>query len=419
MPLGTCTRRRVPARRAARGVPALVAAITAAAGLLAVTWPALAASSPAAGRPDLAKASAYLTTPRNLIRGHYYESVPRSADFGLTIDGALALAATGDQDAALRSIVAFLDGNGKDGSGRTVNSWTGIGSGAASGGAIAKEALLAEAVGENPRHFGGHDLISALDGLVCRRPSASTSRQCAAAGNYVNATSVFDQALGIIAQIRAGQAARAAAPVSYLESLRHPDGSFPSLIPAGGGPDVDSTAMAVMALALVRGQNAATDVRSGLAWIASRQKRDGGFPGAGGDSVNSAALAVQALRMAAGQYRAQIAAGLAFLAREQNADGGFRADATGQPGSDVRASAQAISGAAGISYGTLHRDLTSRPGGAGRGGSPASGSTATIAAAAAAVAVLALGLIAARRRAGKQRAGRHVKGDRLPGRASS
>jgi MYXO-CTERM domain-containing protein len=314
-------------------------------------------------RPDIPAASAYLAAPRNLIAGHYYQAVPGAADFGLTIDGALALAATGDQDRALRAIVAFLDSGGKDPSGKTINYWTGIGTRYASGGDIGKEALLAEVVGDNPRRFGGRDLIAALDATICTSASPGAGGRCAGPGGYAYATSVFDQALGVIAQLRAGQSKLATVPVSYLESLRRTDGSFPSLIPAGGqGGDVDSTAVAVMALALVPGAKAAADVRSGLAWIASRQEPGGGFPGAGGDSVNSAALAVQALGLDPARYGRQIDAARAFLAAEQNTDGGFRADASGQRASDLRASAQATSGSVGVSYGRLHRDLAAKPG---------------------------------------------------------
>ena len=335
--------------------------------LLAGAWalfgpaaPALAATTPARA-PDLAAASAYLVAPSNLVAGHYYQSFPHVADFGLTIDGALALAATGDQRPALRKIVAFIERDGKDASGKTVNDWTGIGTRNASGGAIGKEALLAEVLGYNLRNFGGRDLIAALDASVCARASAGASPACPAAGSYHDATSVFDQALGIIAQLRAGQATQAAAPVAYLESLQRADGSFPSLIPASGGPDVDSTAMAVMALALAQGPRAAADVTSGVAWIAGQQEHDGGFPSAGADSVNSAGLAIQALTLRAAAYQPHISAARAFLAREQNANGGFSADAGGQRGSNLRASTQALGGAVGTSFGTLRQILTGPP----------------------------------------------------------
>jgi hypothetical protein len=117
--------------------------------------------------------------------------------------------------------------------------------------------------------------------------------------------------------------------------------------------------MAVMALALAPGPRAGAGIRSGLSWIAGQQKRDGGFPGAGGESVNSAGLAIQALTLRAASYRAHISAALAFLAAEQNRDGGFNADAGGQRGSNLRASTQAVGGAVGTPFGTLHRDLSS------------------------------------------------------------
>jgi Prenyltransferase and squalene oxidase repeat len=311
------------------------------------------------GAPNLITGSAYLVASANLIAGHYYESFPGTADWGLTIDGAFALAATGDDDAALRDIVAYLDADGKDPSGATVNDWTGIGTSDASGGAIGKEALLAEVVGGNPRSFGGHNLIAALDASVCPRASGGANPACPAAGSYRNSTSVFDQALAIIAQLRAGQASEAAAPVAYLESLQSANGSFPSLIPPSGGPDVDSTAMAVMALALAPGARAAADVAAGLDWIASRQEPNGGFPTAGAESINSTGLAIQALTLRAGRYRARLGAARAFLAGQQNANGGFNADA-GQPGSNLRASTQAVGGAVGTSFGTLRIDLSGR-----------------------------------------------------------
>ncbi len=355
--------------RVRRRAAASAVLLTSAAALLGVSTPAAAAAS-RGPVPNLAAASAYLVAPANLIAGHYYQSFPGTADFGLTIDGALALAATGDEDAALRKIVAFIDDDGKDPSGASVNDWTGIGTPYASGGAIGKEALLAEVVGSNPRSFGGHNLIAALDASVCMRPSGGANGSCPAAGSYLNATSVFDQALGIMAQLRAGQASEAAAPVSYLESLQSGNGSFPSLIPPGGGPDVDSTAMAVMALALVPGARAAADVAAGIAWIASRQQHNGGFPSVGTESVNSTGLAIQALALRAGVYRARISTALAFLASQQDSDGGFNADA-GQPGSNLRASTQAVGGAVGTSFGTLRIDLSTDARGTDRPASPA------------------------------------------------
>ncbi len=330
----------------------------AATALVLATWAALPPAH-AAGpvRPNLVAGTAYLVKPGNLIDRHFYESFPHTADFGLTIDAALALAATDDNKAILEKIVDFIAHDGRDPAGKTVNYWTGIGTAYAAGGAMGKEALLAEVVGANPRDFGGHNLIAALAGSVCRAASPGSSGPCAGPGNYRNATSVFDQAYGILAQLRAGQARQAAAPIAFLEGLRNSDGSFPSLIPDSHDHDVDSTAMAVMALALVPTARARADVAAGQAWIASRQQASGGFLGSGGVSINSTGLAIQALSLLAARYLAPIGRAEAFLATAQNVDGGFSAYA-GQRDSNVRASTQALSGAVGISFGTMRRVLT-------------------------------------------------------------
>ncbi|MBB4795564.1 prenyltransferase beta subunit [Streptomyces nodosus] len=317
-------------------------------------------TTPAPGTgPDLKKGVAYLTKAANLKQGQYYTAGPDSdgADFGLTIDGAYALAATGLNDAKLRGIVDFLDHQGKDGEGRTVNDWTGVGTKYTAGGSLGKTALLAESVGRDPRHFAGHDLIAELDKAVCDGPSTAPDRSCAAKGAYTYAPSVFSQSLAVMAQLRAGETEAAEQPLAYLESLQQPSGAFPSLIPSTDDSDVDSTAIAAMALDLAGGAQADKAVERALAWIASRQLADGGFPGAAGDSVNSAALAVQGLSLDAGTYAHQIAEARTFLASQQNSDGGFNVAKDGQQGSDLRASAQAVGGATGISFGELERGL--------------------------------------------------------------
>ncbi|MGV9791511.1 prenyltransferase/squalene oxidase repeat-containing protein [Streptomyces sp. NPDC003435] len=328
--------------------------------------------------PDLKKGVAYLTGAEQLTQGRYYPTGTGSgrADFGLTIDGAYALAATGLDNARLRGIVDFLDQGGKDGEGRTVDDWTGIGTRYAGGGSLGKTALLAEAVGRDPRDFGGHDLIAALDKAVCAAPSTAPDRSCAAKGAYTYAPSVFSQALAVMAQLRAGEAEAARSPIAYLESLQRDDGAWPSLIPPTGDADVDSTAIAAMALDLAGGDQADRAVDKALKWLASKQLADGGFPGAAGDSVNSAALAVQGLSLDKAEYGDEISRALKFLASQQNPDGGFNVAKEGQRGSDLRASTQAVGGATGISFGTLKRSLdgtSAQPtptAGGGGGGAP-------------------------------------------------
>jgi Prenyltransferase and squalene oxidase repeat len=349
-------------RRAVRG--SILASVLLVA--LAATGRCASAAPPAgsvpATVPDLTKAVAYLVDPVRLIAGHYYEGFAGSgfADYSLTLDGAFALAATSADATALRGLADFIGTRGKDGAGRTVDAWTGIGTPYASGGSLGKEVLLAEVMGADPHTFGGHDLVAALDAAVCTKVSVTPDASCPAVGSYRYSPSVFAQGLGIIGQVRAGSAAGAAgAPVAYLESLQHADGSWPSLIPSTGDSDVDSTAMAVMALALVPGSQSAQAVARGLRWIAAQQEPDGGFPGAAGDSTNSAALAAQALGLAAGTYSGPLAHARAFLAAEQNPDGGFDVAVGSAQGSDLRASTQAVSGAVGTSIGVLTVPATS------------------------------------------------------------
>ena len=155
-----------------------------------------------------------------------------------------------------------------------------------------------------------------------------------------------------------------APPAAYLLGLQNADGGWPSLIPSGGaGSDVDSTAIAVMALTLVPGDTAAAAATArGIAWVAGTQLADGAFPGFAppgsepAHSTNSTALALQALRLSAADHSAQIAKALAFLAGTQNADGGFDIDSANDF-SDVRATAQVVGGIVGRSY----RDAAARP----------------------------------------------------------
>lgn len=314
---------------------------------------------PAGEGPDLKKGVTYLTAPSRLVQGRFYESRPGSgfADYGLTIDGAYALAATGGDNAALRNIVDFMDKGGKDGQKRGIHDWTLVGTKYANGGSIGKAAVLAQSVGRDPRAFGGQDLIAALAKITCQAKTP-TVQECAAKGNYAYATSVFKQSLGVMAQLRAGEKAAAAEPAAYLKSLQDPSGAWVSLIGEPSGPEVDSTAMAAMTVDLLPDAGSQAAVDKALAWLAAQQKEDGGFPGASGNSVNSAALAVQGLSLDAPKYGSQIAKARKFLADRQNADGGFDVAKDGQDGSDLRASTQAVGGATGISFGTLTRDLS-------------------------------------------------------------
>lgn len=309
--------------------------------------------------PDMTRAVAFLTAPSNLVDGTHVESFPGHADVGLTADVAFALATVGTADSALSEIVTWIAANSA--------AYAGIGTPYAAGGSLGKIALVAEVTGHDPTAFGGGDLLAALDASRCT--AADAARGCIAPGGYAFTPTTFGQAFAIMATWRGGDRASVPASVDLLEAMQAPNGSFPSFLHAPGmtpsGPgaagDVDSTAMAAMALSLVGDPGAASPTAAALAWIASTQLPDGGFPGAAGDSVNAAGIAVQALGLDGSTFAVQIAAARSFLAANQNADGGFRitSDVGAPTNSDVRASAQATSGAVGVSFGVL--DWTAEP----------------------------------------------------------
>ena len=312
------------------------------AGLHAPARAATTAAAVTGARPNMTAATGYLTDRANLVDGNRYAAAGTDVtDYGLSMDAAIALAASGRAGDAQRAVTDFVLAH--------ADRYTGIGTRYASGGAIGKEALLAEITGANPRDVNGHDLIAALDATVC----SARSSECAGDGNYRYAQSTFAQALGVIARLRAGDTGPVARPLEFLSGLQARSGAFPSVLP-GHDADVDSTAAAAMALELA-GRNAAA--QRALTWIAGRQLADGSFPGTAGHSTNSTGLAVQALSLAPTRYRDAIAGADAFLARQQNPDGGFTV-ASGTGRSDLRATAQVVSGASGISLGAVSDDLS-------------------------------------------------------------
>ncbi len=169
-----------------------------------------------------------------------------------------------------------------------------------------------------PADFGGENLISALDATVCPAASTGTDTSCAAAGNY--AYSELDLRSG--PRDHGPGAGRRLGPVPRLRSGT----SSHSRTATGAGPvsshrglstasDVDSTGMAVMALALVFGPSGGGRRQTGhQAGSPASRSRTAGFPGAAGDNTNSAALALMAMDLDGATYATDVDAGLSFLA---------------------------------------------------------------------------------------------------------
>ena len=186
------------------------------------------------------------------------------------------------------------------------------------------------AAGEAPAGFGGQDLLTTLEGSYD-----------AATGEYGDGEA-FTQALAIQGLVAAGAPVPPAA-VSFLVSAQDRDGGWdyrdyandPDAATDYDQSDTNSTSMVLMAL------DAAGDHAldaSGLAWLATQQDGDGGFPyqaGAGSDP-DSTALVVQAIVAAGGDpFAAAWTVGgstpIGHLEATQDTDGGWTYPGSGGP----------------------------------------------------------------------------------------
>ncbi len=205
--------------------------------------------------------------------------------------------------------------------------------------------LAAEGINPASVSHGGPSLLSYLSGnpggsdpgslertiLAVRASGASAAPWLGPLDRAFGGSGAISQqvnltAFGVLA-LRAAGAPVAGATVGWLLRQQDRDGGF-SFTTAGGGSDVDDTAAALEALAAagVRGSSADRAV----AYIRSRQNRDGGFPtqGAVDSNAQSTAWAVQGL-IAAGVdpssvQRARGSNPLQFLSSLIAADGHVR-----------------------------------------------------------------------------------------------
>lgn len=157
-------------------------------------------------------------------------------------------------------------------------------------GTIAKTALAAIATGQNPRDFGGTNLIAALN----ERYNADT-------GAFEGI--VTSHAYAMLALKNAGEAVPAGA-VDALHNLQADDGGWS--FDAQSQSDTNTTSLAIQAL-IAAGEPADSEtIQNALSFLRDQQNDDGGFPyqnpsdfGTETD-VNSTAWSIQAL-LAAGE----------------------------------------------------------------------------------------------------------------------
>ncbi|WP_018255107.1 prenyltransferase/squalene oxidase repeat-containing protein [Salinispora mooreana] len=262
-------------------------------------------------------------------------------DWGLTIDGLLALSATGVDPSTRQAATAQVAANV-----RAYNSYDHWGfEGVTDGGATAKLLYAASAASADPTDFGGYDLRAETLSLIAgadidHQRGRITSRTTPKTGP--DPSNTFDQSFAVLGLARSGGVPQDV--VDFLIRQQCAAGGFRLYPDSTDGPspscddqpnatlDVDSTAMAVQALlsAAENGAAGAADAAdAGAEWLVSQQYADGSFGGSGpttGKNSNSTGLAGQALA-AAGRDPEATEAAVALAALQLTAANGGAAAA--------------------------------------------------------------------------------------------
>ncbi|MCL1838601.1 MAG: terpene cyclase/mutase family protein [Propionibacteriaceae bacterium] len=250
------------------------------------------------------EAAAFITS--QLVGGDHLES-----PFGnesITADAVLALLATqsSDFDAEIASMGRFLAQSPYVSSGPE---------------AASKLAIVATAIGADPRTFGSFDLIAAIKAGI------------GADGAFGSYPMPYSSALAIIALIRSGEDVDPQL-VSWLIEQAEPDGSFS--FQKGGSADPDNTGMVIQALSALDNLSAQASqtLENAKRWAQDSQQADGSWIGFA--SVNSTALLGSSLLVTGVDQTKAIT----YLAQTQAASGGLPANPGAEP--DLLATAQAI-----------------------------------------------------------------------------
>lgn len=265
---------------------------------------------------------------------------PASGDAGLTADGIYALAAAGVGKSTAVQAATWLAAPEQQAA------FIGDGDSESYVGGLAKLALVAQTLGQDPARFGGVDLLKRLAGL-----ESETGRfRDKTADPEFELTNTFTQALSIIVLQRAGLPTDKA--VAYQAGTRCADAGFPiELDQSTCKSDVDATAIALQALLAAGEKKVSAGV---LDWLEGQQQADGGFRAMDAPTnANTTGLAVGAL-VAGGRVAAADKA-VAFLKTLQVgcADaqrGAISYDSKGfDAGTAVRATTQGALGLARVS----------------------------------------------------------------------
>ncbi len=271
-----------------------------------------------------ARALAWLKTQQNDDGGFGSGFGPGSA-VGPTADAVIAIT-SGGQDASAwtsggHSPIDYL--RAQVGAGKVARP-----------GEIAKTILALAATGQDPRAFAGYNLLSNLD-----------ERFDASSGTY--SSSVFDQALAILALSNAGEPVPGAAIGALLNAQTVEGGWAFTGETSAGAADSNTTSLAVQALVAAGRKD---DTGRAVDYFRRTQNADAGWtyqvPSAFGTDTdaNSTALGIQAI-LATGNAASNWAIGgsdpVGTLLALQNADGSFSFQRA-FPGPNALATLQAI-----------------------------------------------------------------------------
>lgn len=239
---------------------------------------------------------------------------------GVLADAVLALAASESHDTELDAMLTKLKSEAKD---YAYNSGT-----------AGKLAIVAAAVGDDPRDFGGVDLIDMIITDLDTDPTAGYS---------------FSLALAVLGLTRNGVEVPADA-LSQVIDKQDPSGAYGYIETWNDNTfvaDPDATAMMIAALISLGDTPGATDaLAKSKAWAASNTTPEGYW--ANYSPLNTTGLMVASLD----DDGTDVTKASAWLKGYQLADGGFGATLEATT-SDMMATTQAILGVAGVSYATV------------------------------------------------------------------
>jgi hypothetical protein len=290
----------------------LQSAAIASAGILLMTTGA----AQAAGTTTPA-ASSSIWLSHQLTHGLVHNDQYGIDDYGLTADTALALDQLGGHRAKLKKVRKALAAHIDDWvrGGTTTDLYAG---------SVAKAALVADALGANPRHFGGEDLIKLLQGtLATEGPTTGRIQDTSAYGDYAN---TIGQALAAQA-LSADTPRKGRSAVRYLLKQQCSAGYFRLYFAAPAdaqtcdagepastsAPDPDATSTALLSLQTLPHQTMKVKKaeKKATRWLLKHQRKSGSFMGGTSTAApnsNSTGLAASALAGAGECHAARKAA---------------------------------------------------------------------------------------------------------------